>query len=140
MKSRFLFLFLALIASRFTHAQNNADTEARKNTEALVTKYSLNADQAKQMYQIQQRKNRNMAEIAPLQITDPVAYRAKLGNVQQGTWVSIRRILNTKEQVDLYQKTQSELRGLRNAKRKEMTAQKASKEAVENAILAIYSE
>ena len=50
------------------------------------------------------------------------------------------RILNTKEQVELYRKTQGEIRGLRNAKRKELTKQKASKEAIESAVLAIYAE
>jgi hypothetical protein len=81
-----------------------------------------------------------MAEIAGLQSTDMAMYQAKSQNVQTGTWESIRRILNTKEQVELYRKTQGEIRGLRNAKRKELTKQKASKEAIESAVLAIYAE
>jgi hypothetical protein len=42
--------------------------------------------------------------------------------------------------VDAFQQTQAEVRGLRSAKRKEMTTQGASKEAVEAAVLAIYAE
>jgi hypothetical protein len=147
MKSRLSILLFSLLAGHFLSAQSGAptsttasDLELRKATEALVSKYSLNADQAKQMYQIQQRKNRNMAQIAALQSSDIALYHTKWLNVQKGTWASIRRILNTKEQVAIYQKTQSELRGLRNAKRKELTLQKIAKEAIASAELAIYAE
>ena len=149
MNLRHFFLLCALFAGQFLSAQSgapgatsltNSDPEVRNTTAALVTKYSLNADQAKQMYKIQLRKNRNMSEIASLQSKDLALYQAKWNNVQKGTWVSIRGILNTKEQVNLYRKTQGELRGLRNAKRKELTAQKVAKEVVESAVLAIYAE
>ena len=141
------FLFLALQGGFALNAQKLEtttapavnDQEVRKATEALTAKYSLNADQAKQMYTIQLRKQKNTAEIAALQNSDPALYRAKAQNVQKGTLASIRRILNTKEQVELYQKTQSEVRVLRNKKQKELAA-KASKEAVEMALLAIYAE
>ncbi|MBL7826268.1 MAG: hypothetical protein JNJ57_06520 [Saprospiraceae bacterium] len=136
--------FFALFAMSSTlNAQNftpATDAEIRQATEALTAKYALNADQAKQMYQIQQRKNKNLSQIAALQTSDPALYRAKLKNVQEGTWASIRRILNNKAQVDLYRKTQSDLRNERNAKRKELFAQKAQNEAIELAMLAIYAE
>lgn len=145
--SRLFSLFLALSLGQMLSAQTAAtvagapsDAEVRKTTDALVLKYNLNADQAKQMYKIQQRKNRNMAEIAGLQSSDMALYQVKSHNVQTGTWESIRRILNTKEQVELYRKTQGEIRGQRNAKRKELTKQKATKEAIETAVLAIYAE
>lgn len=120
------------------HSAN--DTEIRKATEALTAKYSLSADQAKQMYSIQLRKQKNMTQIAALENSDPALYRAKVQNVQKGTLASIRRILNTKEQVDLYQKTQGDIRVLRNQKQKELVKAKASKEAIETALLAIYAE
>ena len=116
------------------------DSEIRKTTEALTAKYSLNADQAKQMYTIQVRKAKNMASIASLQSSNPALYRAKLQNVQTGTCANIRRILQQKEQVEIYQKTQSELRTLRNQKKKEMHRNKASQEEIELAMLAIYAE
>lgn len=146
---RLFSLVLSLFLGQILSAQSGApapgkttdsDSGIRAATEALVAKYSLTADQAKQMYQIQQRKSKNMAEIAALETSDVALYQAKLLNVQKGTWTSIRHILNTKEQVALYQKTQGELRGLRNAKRKELTTQKAPKEAIEAAVLAIYAE
>lgn len=138
---RLSILFAALFIGTTLSAQTTTpDATIRSATDALVAKYSLNADQAKQMYQIQQRKVRNMAEIAPLQSSNPDLYLAKLGNVQQGATANIRRILNNKDQVTIFQKTQGELRGLRNAKRKELSAAKASKQEIEAAVLAIYSE
>ncbi len=116
------------------------DQEVRKITETLTAKYSLDADQAKQMYTIQARKARNMAQIAAFQDSNPALYRSKVSNIQTGTLANIRRILHTKEQVALYQKTQAELRTLRNQKQKEMVAKKASKEAIETALLELYAE
>ena len=144
---RLLPLLFALFMGHFLSAQTDAPSTAptsdptlRAATEALVAKYSLNADQAKQIYKIQQRKQSNMAEIAALQNSDMALYQAKLLNVQKGTWTSIRRVLKSKQQVAVYQKTQAELRRLRNAKRKELSAQKAPLVTVEAAVLAIYAE
>ncbi len=116
------------------------DLELRKTTEALTEKYQLSPDQAKQMYSIQVRKKKNLAQIEALQNSDPALYRAKVQNVQKGTLASIRRILQTKEQVDLYQKTQSEMRTLRAKRQKELAATNVSKDVVETALLAIYAE
>ena len=143
MKSRLFFLFFALLATQtlFSQIMTPADDAAmRKVTEQLTEKYNLSADQAKQVYQIQQRKNRNLTEIAALQQSNQAQYQAKVRNIQEGTLANIRRVLNSKEQVDVFQQTQAEVRGLRSAKRKEMTTQGASKEAVEAAVLAIYAE
>ncbi|MFN5238316.1 MAG: hypothetical protein ACK5FV_14210 [Bacteroidota bacterium] len=143
MKSRLFFLFFALLATQtlFSQIMTPADdTAMRKVTELLTEKYNLSADQAKQVYQIQQRKNRNLTEITALQQSNQAQYQAKVRNIQEGTLANIRRVLNSKEQVDVFQQTQAEVRGLRSAKRKEMTAQGASKEAVEAAVLAIYAE
>jgi hypothetical protein len=112
----------------------------RQATNALVSKYKLNADQAKQMYTIQVRKERNMNEIAGLKNSDPALYSAKLQSVRKGTSASIRRILNTKEQVELYQKTQSELRVKRAEARKNMMAKNATQAEIEAALLDIYAE
>lgn len=143
---RFYILFLCLFVGQLLLGQsgvpaaNSSDAEIRKNTEALVSKYSLNADQAKQMYHVQVRKNSQIAKLADLQSSDLALYQSKYGSLQKGTWAGIRRILNTKAQVDIYQKTQNEVQALRKAKRKELANQKTSKEAIEAAVLAIYAE
>lgn len=116
------------------------DAAIRATTEALTQKYQLNADQAKQMYTIQVRKEKNMAQIAAFKDTEPALYRAKTSNIQKSTLSNIRRILHTKEQVELYQKTQHEVRILQNQKRKELAAKKADKNEVETALLGIYVE
>jgi hypothetical protein len=116
------------------------DAAAREATEKLVTKYALNADQAKEMYNIQQRKLRNMNEIAPLETSNRKQYLSKLESLQRGTLASIRRILRSKEQVDLYQKTQSEVRTQRAEKRKELAGKNLPKEDVQAALLEIYAE
>ena len=92
------------------------------------------------MYTIQVRKQKNLNAIAALQSSDPALYRVKLQNVQTGTLAGIRRVLNTKEQVMIYRKTQTDLRTQRNKKQKEMQAAHASKEDIDMALLGIYAE
>ena len=116
------------------------DAAARTTVQQLTAKYGLNADQAKQMYGIQARKQRNLAQIEPLQASNQALYRAKLESVQHGTSASIRRLLQSKAQLDIFQKTQADLRSQRGKIRKEMSAQGAAKEAIELAVLAIYAE
>lgn len=116
------------------------DAAAREATEKLVAKYTLNADQSKEMYTIQLRKLRNRASFASLETTNRSLYLSKLESLQKGTLSSIRRILRTKEQVELYQKTQSEVRNQRAVKRKELTGQNISKDDMQAAMLDIYSE
>jgi hypothetical protein len=116
------------------------DATAREATDKLVAKYTLNADQAKEMYAIQQRKLRNLDEIAPLQTSNRSLYLTKLDNVQKGTWGSIRRILRTKAQVDIHNQTQSEVRTQRANLRKELTPKNLSKDDLQAALLEIYAE
>ncbi|MCC6281408.1 MAG: hypothetical protein IT262_12445 [Saprospiraceae bacterium] len=142
-----LLLFVVSIAFQASAQHASAATPnpahesaAREATDLLVAKYHLDADQAKQMYTIQLRKQRNTAEIQSIQAENPALYRAKVQSVRKGTLASIRRILHTKEQVDLYQKTQVAVRSQQADKRKSMMAEQASKDAIEAAMLDIYSE
>ncbi|MBV6442425.1 MAG: hypothetical protein DYG98_19735 [Haliscomenobacteraceae bacterium CHB4] len=116
------------------------DAAIREATDKLVAKYTLNADQAKEMYAIQQRKQRNLDEIASLQTSNRSLYLAKLESLQKGTLAGIRRILRTKEQVELYNKTQTEVRNQRSIKRKELSVKNLSKEELQAALLEIYAE
>ncbi|MBK9336506.1 MAG: hypothetical protein IPM98_07905 [Lewinellaceae bacterium] len=130
-------LFLLTVLSS-TYAQT-ADP-AREAADVLAKKYSLDAVQAENMYTVQVRKQKNLTEIVGLQASDPALYHAKLASVQQGTLASIRRVLTTKAQRDLFQQTQSEQRRLRGEKRREMEAQGDDPFAMEAAVLAIYME
>lgn len=143
-----LLLFVVAMACQVSaqHASSAAapsaadETTAREATDRLTTKYHLDADQVKQMYTIQLRKLRNAAEIAPLKSSNAALYHAKVQSLQKGTLASIRRIMHTKEQVDLYQKTQTGVRIQQSDKRKQLMLQQASKEEIETALLDIYSE
>jgi hypothetical protein len=142
----YIVLFFSLFVGIFTaNAQSPAPASgttdvARSSTDQLVVKYKLNPDQAKQMYQIQLRKQKNMAEIAVLKDSNKTLYREKVQHVQTGTLNSIRRILKTKEQVELYEKTQRGVRSDRATKRKDLTVKKSSKAEIDDALLEVYAE
>lgn len=146
--SIFLFAGITFAYSQVSGAgggvPRNATTEnadpAWEAARPLETKYGLNSDQTKKMRTIQARKLRNLAEIEVYKTGNPALYRAKLESIQKGTQNSIRRMLNTKEQQTIFQKTMAEQRRLRQAKREELSAQGASKEVVDAAVLDIYLE
>lgn len=122
------------------NAVSQDDAVAREAAEKLAAKYSLNADQAKQVYTIEQRKQRNLAKIEPLKTSDRSRYLAKLESLQKGTLNSIKRTLHTKEQLDLFQSTQADVRTKRAEKRKELLLAKSSKEDIQAVLLEIYEE
>ena len=136
----FLLAGLAGASGQTVTAAASADAEAKAATEQLTAKYALTPDQAKAMYVIQARKLRNRAEIASLKTGNPALYRRKEQNVQAGTLQSIRHLLTTKDQLKTFDKTQHDTRSAKALKRKELTAGGASKEAIDDAMLAIYAE
>lgn len=152
MKQLFAFAFFLITVAAAASAQDVkskppagdniavTDTVARNATEKLVAKYTLNADQAKEMYTIQQRKQRNLAEIEAYKTSNRSLWLSKMESLQKGTLNSIRRVLRTKEQVALYQKTQVEMRTKRADKRRELALAKAPKEDIQLALLEIYEE
>ncbi len=151
MKRTFSLLLCLALGLTTVFAQTNAaktaappvqidEAAARQATEQLVKKYTLNADQAKQMYGIQTRKLRNLADIEPLRTANAAQFRAKLESIQRNTASAIRRILRTKAQVEIFKKTQADVRLQRAAKRKELAGQNAPKEVVDAALLDIYAE
>ncbi len=151
MKQALALLLLAFLHTLPLAAQSNQpvpqpgqsvanDPQAVRATDALAAKYSLSPDQVRMMYQIQVRKLRNESKLEALKTTDPALYARKRENLQTGTLGSIRRILNTPEQLQVYQKTQADLRILRAAKRKELLLQKAPPAVVEAAMLDLYAE
>jgi len=131
-----LFFLLALLPAAYSQTAD----PAREAAEQLVRKYALDSKQADKAHTIQVRKQRNLAEIEALKTSDPVLYHAKMESIQKGTHASIRRMLTTPTQRELFQQTQSEQRRLRAEKRLAMEAQGASDLVIEAAVLAIYIE
>ncbi len=154
MKNILLFFCLLFAALPFANAQsgssgappagqsgetNNANP-VREMTEKLAQKYNLNAKQVSRMYVIQKRKVNILEEIAPFKTSNPSLYYNKIQSAQKGTLASIRRMLTTVEQQDIFQKSQAEQRRLRAEKRREMLAQGASSLEIEAALAEIYIE
>ncbi len=150
-----IFLFLGLLASSVACAQSTDDatppidptdleTEttdpAREAAARLTEKYSLDTDQTAEVYAIQLRKQRNLAEILPLKTQNRPVYLNKLSSIQRGTQAGIRRLLKTDAQRDLFQQSMADQRRLRAEKQRELQAQGASALAIEAAILEIYFE
>lgn len=135
-----LAFFSCMYVASAQQIASGTEQEIRRATDALSAKYHLSAEQTQQMYDIQARKAKNFAEIAPFQSSDPERWRAKARGIQTGTLASIRRILQGQEQIELYQKTQGEIRALHNQKHKEMAARQASKAEIDAALLDIYAE
>jgi hypothetical protein len=142
MKKVFLtfLLFCCLAAISLAQVATVDETLARATTEQLTAKYGLNADQAKTVYTIQVRKLKNLAAIETYKTSNPTLYQTKLVNVQQGTLNSLRRSLKSKEQLAIFQKTQSDVRRKKADKRKELAPQKLSKAALDAELNQIYAE
>jgi len=147
-----IFFFLGLLASSFAGAQSTDDATppietatdapdpAREAAARLTEKYTLDAEQATEVYTIQLRKQQNLAEIESLKTQNPPLYFNKLKSIQRGTQASIRRVLKTQAQQDLFQKTLAEQRRLRAEKQRELQAKGLSPLAIEEAVLDIYFE
>ena len=145
MKNLFILLFsifaLNIASAQQTNAVKPADNpEARAATDKLVAKYDLTADQAKMVYKAQVRKAKNMAEIAPLMNTDLTTYYKKLAALQQGSLNSIRKVLRTQAQIDIFNKTAVEVRKAKNVKRKELMVQGKKEEEIQQLLLDVYQE
>jgi hypothetical protein len=138
----FFFSVLTLQISAQTSKTQTApnDALAKELTEKITVKYALNAEQAKKVYEIQARKQRNMEQIATLQSENPKLYLAKIESIQNGTLASIKRTLKTKEQMDIFNKTMAETRNKKAEKRKELMKSSANKDAIEAAMVEIYFE
>lgn len=144
----FMLLFSGIVFAQAQEVKAKAPAEsgngkvdpAREATGPLVSKYGLNMEQTQKMQSIQARKLRNLADIETYKTSNAALYRAKLESIQKGTQNSIRRMLNTKEQQTIFQKTMAEQRKLRQAKREELSAQGASKDVIDAAVLGIYLE
>ncbi|MCB0530977.1 MAG: hypothetical protein H6574_14980 [Lewinellaceae bacterium] len=151
-----IFLFFGLLASSIARAQSAEDaatppvdptnleadsTDPAREAAALLTeKYTLDADQTAEVYTVQLRKQRNLAEILPLKTQNQPVYLNKLNSIQRGTQASIRRLLKTDAQRDLFQQSMADQRRLRAEKMRELQAKGASALAIEEAILEIYFE
>lgn len=100
-------------------------------------KFNLTIAQTEKMQSIEARKIKNLAEIEPLKATNPAKYRLKLANVQTGWRGSLRHLLDSKEQMAIYNQRLVEIRRLKAAKEQELKTQNAPKTEIDDALLEI---
>lgn len=74
---------------------------ARKAADEMITRYSLNAEQAVQAYKIQERRLRNEAEITALKETNNLLYLEKRKSIRLGTEGTLKRML-TPAQMEIF--------------------------------------
>ena len=135
MKKITLLLFcLSFALSIF--AQNQAMGPAQQATEQLQEFYQFNAEQKQKVQTIQERRFRNMAEIAPLQNSQIDIYIKKRQAIERGTEASIKRIL-TSSQLELFNTKIVEKRKLRNVKTKEWYREGLSQQEIQLRLLEI---
>ncbi|MFN4079733.1 MAG: hypothetical protein ACK4NS_02435 [Saprospiraceae bacterium] len=113
---------------------------ARVATERLTAKYQLNAAQAKQAYRGQLQKLNNIEEVASLKTSNPSMYIGKMQAIQEGALNSLRRALSTQEQIELFERTQKELRIKRAEMRQSMMKQNAGAIEIEMTLLDLFVE
>lgn len=112
--------FTFLFASAGLFAQTDVTkTPAEEATEALTTVYQLNEQQQAEMLEIQQRKYRNLGEIAELKDSDPLTYLKKIRAMQHANIMHMQLLLNETQLVTFQQK-QRELREEKARVSKEM--------------------
>ncbi len=131
---KIFFSMLSLFLAVSMFAQESVDPKVRKSADEMVKMYDLDEQQATTALEIQERRYRNLAEIASLETTDIDLYRHKYKAVQQSTDASLRRILN-EEQMLIYNQRQSEIRTQRAAKAKELKAQGLSPKEIDDALI-----
>jgi len=134
-------ILIVLIAS-FTmaaslSAQSKVNTrEVQQATNAVAALYQLDETQKEKVYEIQDRRLRNLAQVETIKATDYDTYLLKRRAVQIGADNSIKRLLN-ETQLKIYEGQVAARRQKEVEKMIELKKQGASKEEIEKALLEI---
>ncbi len=137
---KFLIGMIAFLSVCSAYAQSAADQEsARKATQELTAVYGLSEAQVQKMYVIQERRFRNLSEIAALKTTDETLYREKMKSIRNITEGSIAHLL-TPEQKPILDRERADRRRSESEKIKELQKNGASKDAIHQALLEMETE
>jgi DNA gyrase/topoisomerase IV subunit A len=110
--------------------------DVQKATDELVALYQLNAQQTKDVYEIQEGRLINLAEIEKIKTTDHPLYLRKCRAVRIATENALKKQL-TASQLNIYYTQVGERRKRELAKMKELKRQGADKEQIELGLLEI---
>ncbi len=106
MKKILLCFFLSAVGISLSAQSNNEVTEA---VASMTSLYNLDAQQVEKMHVIQERRFKNLAEIAHMENSDRNKYLQKLSAIRQGTDASVRMMLN-KVQMETFKQKQADRR------------------------------
>lgn len=126
MKKILLCFFLSAVGITLSAQSNNQVNEAVASMTAL---YDLDAKQVEKMQVIQERKFKNLGEIAHFKDSNREKYLQKLSAVRQGTDASIRMMLN-KTQMEIFKQKQADRRIAESEIIKELKAQGLSNDEI----------
>ncbi|NBC08242.1 MAG: hypothetical protein GVY26_13695 [Bacteroidetes bacterium] len=129
-----LALLFTILAFSTLQAQEKVDPAAvEKAVDKMAQQYQLNAEQREQAAEIQTRRLRNLAEIAPLQKTAYKQYLQKKHFIREATQASLRRML-TPEQMPILKQQLLERRKQESKLIERLKAEGASQEDIQIAI------
>ena len=124
------FFFMALAAG--LSAQSD-QAEVRQATDAAVSTYQLDEEQAEEMYAIQERRFRNLASIEALRQADYNLFLQKKNSIREGTMASIRRLLR-EDQMEAFKEQLISRRQKEAALAQQLKTEGATREEIQLAI------
>lgn len=139
MMKNLMFCLALLFAAVGVMAQSSTKTPAQEATDKLTQLYGLSPEQQVEMLKVQERKFRNLAEIAGLKTTDYKMYMRKIQSIQYGNNASLQRLLNPEQDL-IWQQQQTQLRERKLVAQKEMKAAGASQQQIEQKMLELDIE
>ncbi len=129
-KLTLFFLVLSLAPGLSAQQENDA---ARKATEEAAALYQLDKKQAEEMYQIQERRFRNLASIEELRQSDYRLFLQKKNSVREGMLASTRRLL-TEAQMEIFKQKLVERRKKESALAEKLKQEGATREEIQLAM------
>lgn len=136
---KYLFILPALFLALTTFAQQDVsatDPAVQTVVEKFTTKYNLNEEQVAKMVKIQQRRIKNLNEIATLETADPATFLQKRKAINTGTEVSVKMMLDKNQRL-LFDEDRSEIRMKKAEKTAELKAQGMSAKDMEPYLMEI---
>ncbi len=129
-------LMLLLISAPLLAQTKISKRDIQRATDEIATIYQLDATQKQEVYQIQERRLHNLAEVEKLKSTDYDLYVRKRHAVRIGTDHAIRQLLN-EAQLKIYEARQKDLREREVERMRELKRQGASDAEIKKALLEI---
>ncbi len=127
---------LCLLTAATAQQAKVSKKDVQKATNELAALYQLNTDQIKNIYEIQELRLINLAEVEKVKTTDYPLYLRKCRAVRIATETATKKLL-TEAQLNIYYVQVAERRKRELVKMKELKRQGAEQEQIELGLLEI---